>query len=79
MTNLRLVTVLVLAGLMAVAGCASTPSRDDSLYRALGQRSGIEALVAQHRVPVFGPARETIPQRTQALRDGDEVTPPVCP
>jgi hemoglobin len=45
MTILRLVTVLVLAGLMAVAGCASTPSRDDSLYRALGQRSGIEALV----------------------------------
>lgn len=40
---------------------------------------GIEALVAQHRVPVFGPARETIPQRTQALRDGDEVTPPGLP
>lgn len=45
MTIQRLVTVLLLVGLMTVAGCASTPPRDDSLYRALGQRSGIEALV----------------------------------
>lgn len=45
MTILRLTTALLLACLVAVAGCASTPPRDDSLYRALGQRSGIEALV----------------------------------
>jgi len=45
MTILRIATALLLAGLMAVAGCASAPLRDDTLYRELGQRSGIEALV----------------------------------
>jgi hydroxyacylglutathione hydrolase len=34
---------------------------------------GIEALVAHRHVPVFGPARETIPARTRALREGDRV------
>jgi hydroxyacylglutathione hydrolase len=34
---------------------------------------GIEALVARRQVPVYGPARETIPARTRALREGDGV------
>jgi hydroxyacylglutathione hydrolase len=34
---------------------------------------GIEALVARRHVPVYGPARETIPARTRALREGDGV------
>jgi hydroxyacylglutathione hydrolase len=34
---------------------------------------GIEALVARWHVPVYGPARETIPARTRALREGDGV------
>jgi hydroxyacylglutathione hydrolase len=34
---------------------------------------GIEALVERRRVPVYGPARETIPARTRALREGDRV------
>ena len=33
-------------------------------------------LLARHDVPVFGPARETIPGRTQALREGDSITLP---
>jgi hydroxyacylglutathione hydrolase len=32
---------------------------------------GIDALVSQWRVPVFGPARESIPRRTNALSEGD--------
>ena len=34
---------------------------------------GIEALVARRPVPVYGPARETIPARTRALREGESV------
>jgi hydroxyacylglutathione hydrolase len=34
---------------------------------------GIEALVARRHVPVYGPAREAIPARTRALREGDRV------
>jgi hydroxyacylglutathione hydrolase len=34
---------------------------------------GIDALVARRRVPVYGPAREAIPARTHALREGDRV------
>ncbi len=34
---------------------------------------GVEALVARRHVPVYGPARETIPARTRALREGDAV------
>jgi hydroxyacylglutathione hydrolase len=34
---------------------------------------GIEALVARRQVPVYGPARETIPARTRALREGDGI------
>ena len=37
---------------------------------------GIPALVARARVPVFGPARESIPERTRALGEGDEVDVP---
>lgn len=37
---------------------------------------GIEALLAARRVPVFGPARESIPGRTQAVRDGDAIAVP---
>jgi hydroxyacylglutathione hydrolase len=34
---------------------------------------GIAALVSRHRVPVYGPARESIPSRTHALGDGDDI------
>jgi len=34
---------------------------------------GVEALVARRHVPVYGPARESIPARTRALREGDAV------
>jgi hydroxyacylglutathione hydrolase len=37
---------------------------------------GVEDLVARFRVPVLGPAGETIPCRTRALDDGDEVVLP---
>ena len=40
---------------------------------------GVPALVARYGVPVFGPARETIPQRTRALGEGDEVDVPGLP
>lgn len=38
--------------------------------------AGIPALRARWPVPVFGPARETIPGRTRALREGDSITVP---
>ena len=34
---------------------------------------GVEALLAEYNVPVFGPASEAIPGRTRALREGDTV------
>lgn len=34
---------------------------------------GIEALVARRHVQVYGPAKEAIPARTRALREGDGV------
>jgi hydroxyacylglutathione hydrolase len=34
---------------------------------------GVEALVARHAAPVFGPARETLPCPAQALDDGGTV------
>ena len=37
---------------------------------------GVEALAAEYNVPVFGPALESIPSRTHALRDGDHVVIP---
>src|SRR5690242_10599161 len=37
---------------------------------------GIPALRARHDVPVFGPARETIPQRTRALGERDRIVVP---
>ena len=37
---------------------------------------GVPALVARYRVPVFGPARESIPERTRALAEGDEFDVP---
>jgi len=37
---------------------------------------GIPALRARNDVPVFGPARETVPGRTQALREGDHIDVP---
>jgi hydroxyacylglutathione hydrolase len=37
---------------------------------------GIPALLERWPVPVYGPARETIPGRTQALSGGDRVTVP---
>jgi hydroxyacylglutathione hydrolase len=43
------------------------------------QVGGVAALAARWRVPVFGPAREAIPERTQALREGDEVDVPGLP
>jgi hydroxyacylglutathione hydrolase len=35
--------------------------------------NGIAALLARHRVPVYGPATETIPGRTVGLRGGDTL------
>ncbi len=40
---------------------------------------GIEALVARHPAPVFGPARESIPCRTHALAEGDVAAVPGMP
>lgn len=40
---------------------------------------GNTALLAQFSVPVLGPARETIPGRTQAVAGGDVVTVPGLP
>lgn len=37
---------------------------------------GIEALVRRRPVPVWGPANEPIPCRSNAVRDGDHVRPP---
>jgi hydroxyacylglutathione hydrolase len=37
---------------------------------------GVRDLVARSPVPVFGPARETIPGRTHALAEGDSITVP---
>ena len=37
---------------------------------------GVPELVAKYPVPVFGPANETIPDRTRALREGDAVDVP---
>src|SRR5258708_29145215 len=37
---------------------------------------GNRALLARWPVPVFGPARETIPGRTHALAEGDAITVP---
>ena len=34
---------------------------------------GNRALLERWQVPVYGPARETIPGRTQAMREGDEI------
>ncbi|MCC6869188.1 MAG: hydroxyacylglutathione hydrolase [Burkholderiales bacterium] len=40
---------------------------------------GIEALVARHPAPVYGPARETIPKLAHPLRGGDAITIPGMP
>ncbi len=40
---------------------------------------GIPALLARFPVPVFGPARETIPGRTHALAEGDHFDVPELP
>ena len=37
---------------------------------------GVEALRARYDVPVFGPARETIPGRTRALVEGERIDVP---
>lgn len=37
---------------------------------------GNAALLRQYRVPVFGPAHESIPGRTQALSEGDRILVP---
>ena len=37
---------------------------------------GVAALCARYDVPVFGPARETIPRRTHALGEGDRIDVP---
>jgi len=34
---------------------------------------GVRELVGRRRIPVYGPAREPIPERTHALREGDRV------
>ena len=42
---MRIATTLLLACLLSIAGCASTPPAKDALYDELGGRDGIEALV----------------------------------
>ncbi len=37
---------------------------------------GVESLAGEYSVPVFGPALESIPGRTSALREGDRVVVP---
>src|SRR4051794_8099113 len=37
---------------------------------------GVTALRAKYDVPVYGPAREAIPQRTHALSEGDRIEVP---
>lgn len=37
---------------------------------------GVPRLLERFRVPVFGPANESIPGRTRALREGDEIEVP---
>ena len=37
---------------------------------------GVPALVARYGVPVFGPASESIPERTQGLGEGDAIDVP---
>lgn len=37
---------------------------------------GVPALCARYDVPVYGPAHESIPQRTHALGDGDRIVVP---
>ncbi len=38
--------------------------------------NGLEGLLKHYSVPVYGPASESIPQRTHGLREGDEVQLP---
>jgi len=40
---------------------------------------GVPALVERYAVPVFGPANETIPARTRALREADTIEVPGLP
>jgi hydroxyacylglutathione hydrolase len=40
---------------------------------------GVPALVQKFPVPVFGPANESIPDRTRALREGDVIDVPGLP
>ena len=37
--------LLIIALLLALSACAQQPPKDDSLYRALGEQAGIEAVV----------------------------------
>lgn len=47
----------LLATLFLLAACASAPKRDDSLYRALGERSGIARTVDAILLRVLADAR----------------------
>lgn len=40
---------------------------------------GIRELLAQHRLPVYGPARESIPALSHPLREGDRLALPGLP
>ena len=42
---MRYAVVTVLVGLLAVGGCQNTPRDNATLYEALGERDGIEAIV----------------------------------
>ena len=54
---------------LALAAIIATHHHNDHV-------GGIPALKARHDVPVFGPARESIPQRTRALGEGDRIEVP---
>jgi hemoglobin len=47
----------LLASLLLLAACASAPPRDDSLYRALGERAGIARTVDAILLRVLADAR----------------------
>jgi hemoglobin len=49
--------LLIIALLLALSACAQQPPKDDSLYRALGEQAGIEAVVEGMLLNIASDAR----------------------